>query len=83
MSLLVKLELSLVKLGMVKEVHCVLGQISRVVKDEQGQVSAELLFVLVAVISIAILIVTQLNNTGKKTNSLVSSKSKKLLAKLK
>ena len=50
---------------------------------EKGQVSAEILIVLVAVVAVAILLLTQLKATGLKAETALESKSKDALARAK
>ncbi|MBN1160017.1 MAG: hypothetical protein JXA43_02140 [Candidatus Diapherotrites archaeon] len=51
--------------------------------DEKGQVSAEILMVLVAVIAVAILLLTQLKTTGLKAESALESNSTNALSRAK
>lgn len=51
-------------------------------KCEKGQVSAELLVIMAALIAVAIILVTQLSDTAKQSADAVNKKSKSVLEKI-
>ena len=51
-------------------------------KCEKGQVSAELLIIIAALIAVAAILVTQLGNTATKSATAVQTKSDDLLKKI-
>ena len=51
--------------------------------DESGQVSAELLIVTAAVIAVAVLLITQLQKTGKEGSQVLADESDKAISGVK
>ncbi|MFH1779929.1 MAG: hypothetical protein ABH803_02160 [Candidatus Micrarchaeota archaeon] len=51
-------------------------------KDESGQVSAELLILVAAIIAVAMVLVTQLQNTAVKGKEAVSEASEKIFQEI-
>ena len=46
-------------------------------KEEKGQISAEMLIVVAAVIAVALILVSQMQNTAKKGSSVINAQSEK------
>jgi len=46
-------------------------------REEKGQISAEMLIVVAAVIAVALILVSQMQNTAKKGSSVINAQSEK------
>ena len=54
----------------------------RILREERGQLSAELLLVLAAVVAVAVLLITQLRETGTASKKALEKETKEFLEEL-
>lgn len=54
----------------------------KLLNDEKGQISAELIIIMAAVLAVALIVVTQLQSTAEKGSEKIGEKSKDIFDKL-